>query len=383
MFVELHKLGCPMNYLDAGGGLGVDYDGSQSNFHSSVNYTLDEYAADIVSAINDACNQANIPHPDLITESGRALVAHHAVLIIETLGVDQRNHPGDRRLLMVNKNDKENKMISSLREIYYGLTKKNFLENYHDAVQIKEDALTAFNLGYLDLKTRAAVERLFWLISDKIIKMARRLDIIPDDLRPLLDSDSDQYFCNFSVFQSVPDHWAVDQLFPIAPLQRLNVKPTRTGILADLTCDSDGKIDQFIDVHDVKHALPLHEYDGSPYYIGIFLVGAYQEILGDLHNLFGDTYAVHVAVENDGYRILELVDGDTITDVLGYVQYSKKNLMARIRNAIETSLRDKNITLEESGMLLSIYERALMDYTYLTSDHQFYANAVQRFKESV
>lgn len=384
IFVEMHKMGAELKYFDAGGGLGVDYDGSQSNFHSSVNYTMDEYASDVVATVSEVCNQNSVPHPDIITESGRALVAHHAVLIVEALGVNYRTHKSDQRLLIEAKaNSKEHKLISNLREIYVNLTKKNYTESYHDAVQLKEEALTTFNLGFLDLKTRAAVERIFWMICDKIIKIVKSQKVVPDDFEALIHSDADMYFCNFSVFQSTPDHWAVDQLFPIIPIQRLHQKPTRNGVLADLTCDSDGRIDQFIDIRDVKHALPLHELNGEPYYIGIFLVGAYQECLGDLHNLFGDTYAVHVTVEEDGYRILDVVDGDTITDVLGYVQYAKKNLMARIRNAVEVALRKKTISMEESGMLLSMYEQALSDYTYLTSDHQLFASALQRFKETL
>ena len=382
IFAELHKLGAPMKYLDAGGGLGVDYDGSQSNFHSSVNYSMDEYASDVVAAAGEACNQFNIPHPDLITESGRAMVAHHAVLIVETLGVNMHTHQGDRKLLLQNKNKEEGKTLETLREIYHNLSKKNFLESYHDALQLKEETLTSFNLGYLDLKTRANVERLFWIICGRIIKIVRKMDPIPDDLEELVKNDADLFFCNFSVFQSAPDHWAVKQLFPIVPLQKLDQKPKRRGVIADLTCDSDGKIDQFIDLRDVKYSLPLHDPNGDPYYIGLFLLGAYQECLGDLHNLFGDTYAVHVAVEEDGYRILEVVDGDTVTDVLGYVQYSKKNLINKFRDAVEKSLREKMITIQESGLLLSIYEQALGDYTYLTSDPQFFASASQRFQET-
>jgi arginine decarboxylase len=385
IFVELHKLAVPLKFLDAGGGLGVDYDGSQSNFHSSVNYSLEEYAADIVAAIGEACNQAKVPHPDIITESGRALVAHHAVLIVETLGVSPRIHPEDKKLLMAAKDGKdkeENKSIVNLRDIYHSITKKNFLESYHDTVQIKEEVLSSFTLGYLDLQTRSTVERLFWLICEKIMKIVNKIENIPDDLETLVKSYSDLYYCNFSIFQSTPDYWAVKQLFPIMPLQQLDKEPTRKAIIADLTCDSDGKIDQFIDIHDINYSLPLHEPNGEPYYIGIFLIGAYQECLGDLHNLFGDTFAVNVAVDEDDYRILDVTDGDTVRDVLEYVQYSKKNLVARFRSTVETGLQKKNITMEESGLLLSIYEQALSDYTYLTRDHQLFASAVQKFQQT-
>lgn len=382
IFVELHKLGAPLRYIDAGGGLGIDYDGSQTNFQSSVNYTMDEYAADVVNAINEACNSAEIPHPDIITESGRALVAHHAILIFEALGINYRTHESDRKILLENKSKKDPKALQDLREIYHGITKKNFLESYHDAVQMKEEVLTSFNLGYTDLKTRAYVERMFWLICEKILKIGRKLNHVPEDLQALLTGDADLYFCNFSVFQSVPDHWAVKQLFPIVPIQRLQTEPKRRGVLADLTCDSDGKIDEFIDLKDVRFSLPLHDVNGEPYYLGLFLVGAYQEVLGDLHNLFGDTYVVNVAMESDGYRILEVQDGDTASDVLGYVQYSRKNLIARVRNAVELAMRKKNISIEESGLLLSLYEQALGDYTYLTRDHRMYAAAAQRFRET-
>jgi arginine decarboxylase len=362
IFVELHALGAHMRFLDCGGGLGVDYDGSQTNFHSSVNYTLQEYASDIVSQIAEACTAANVPHPDIVTESGRALVAHHSVLIFNVLGTNEILDGQVPEALTGN----EHKIIQQLHETYEGVSRKNFQEAYHDALQIKEEAITAFNLGVLDLKARARVEQLFWATCERILKVVRDLPYVPDELEGLEKQLSDTYYCNFSLFQSVPDHWAVRQLFPTLPIHRLNRAPTRRGVLADLTCDSDGKMDQFIDLRDVKHTLELHAPNGEPYYIGSFLVGAYQEILGDLHNLFGDTDAVHVRLDGDDYRVEHVVEGDSVSEVLSYVQYSKEDLVSRVRRAVEVALREKRLTMAESGRLLRRYEEALEGYTYLT-----------------
>ena len=362
IFVELHALGANMRFLDCGGGLGVDYDGSQTNFHSSVNYTLQEYASDIVSQVAEACNAANVPHPDIVTESGRALVAHHSVLIFNVLGTNEILDGAVPEALTGN----EHKVIQQLYETYEGVSRKNFQEAYHDALQIKEEAITAFNLGVLDLKARARVEQLFWATCERILKVVRDLPYVPDELEGLEKQLSDTYYCNFSLFQSIPDHWAVRQLFPTLPIHRLNRPPTRRAVLADLTCDSDGKMDQFIDLRDVKHTLELHSPNGEPYYIGSFLVGAYQEILGDLHNLFGDTDAVHVRLDGDDYRVEHVVEGDSVSEVLSYVQYSKDDLVSRVRRAVEVALREKRLTMAESGRLLRRYEEALEGYTYLT-----------------
>ncbi len=290
IYVELHALGAPMRYLDCGGGLGVDYDGSQTNFHSSVNYTLNEYASDIVIQVAEACNARGVPHPDIVTESGRALVAHHSVLVFNVLATNE--------ILVGQIPDSvaqdEHPLIRQLWETYDSVSRKNFQEAYHDALQVKEEAITAFNLGVLDLKARARVEELFWATCERILKVVRELPYVPDELEGLEKQLSDTYYCNFSLFQSMPDTWAVRQLFPVIPIHRLNKQPLRRGVLADLTCDSDGKIDEFIDLRDVKPFLELHTPNGEPYLIGAFLVGAYQEVLGDLHNLFGDTDAVHV-----------------------------------------------------------------------------------------
>jgi arginine decarboxylase len=362
IFVELHGLGANMRFLDCGGGLGVDYDGSQTNFHSSVNYTLQEYAADIVSQVAEACNAKGVPHPDLVTESGRALVAHHSILVYNVLATNE--------ILVGQIPDSvakdEHPVIRQLWETYSGISRKNFQEAYHDALQIKEEAITAFNLGFLDLKARARVEELFWAICEKILKIVRDLAYVPDELEGLEKQLSDTYYCNFSLFQSLPDHWAVRQLFPTLPIHRLNKAPSRRAVLADLTCDSDGKIDEFIDLRDVKHFLELHPLNGEAYLIGTFLVGAYQEILGDLHNLFGDTDAVHVKLDGDDYRVEHVVEGDSVAEVLTYVQYSKDDLISRVRRAVEVALREKRLTMAESGRLMKRYEEGLEGYTYLT-----------------
>jgi arginine decarboxylase len=361
IFVELYRLGANMRYLDCGGGLGVDYDGSQTNFHSSVNYTLQEYAADIVSQVAEACNATGVPHPDLVTESGRALVAHHSVLVYNVLATNEIL--GGRMPSAPTKDDHQ--VLHQLWETYTGVSRKNFQEAYHDVLQIKEDAITAFNLGVLDLSARAKVEQMFWATCEKLLKIVRDLTYVPDELEGLERQLSDTYYCNFSLFQSMPDHWAVKQLFPTIPIHRLNQQPLRRGIIADLTCDSDGKIDQFIDLRDVKGFLELHSPNGGEYLIATFLVGAYQEILGDLHNLFGDTDAVHVKVDGDDYTVEKVVKGDSVAEVLSYVQYNKGDLIARVRRSVEAALREKRLTMAESGLFMKRYEEALNGYTYL------------------
>jgi arginine decarboxylase len=362
IFVELHALGANMRYMDCGGGLGVDYDGSQTNFHSSVNYTLQEYASDVVSQIAEACNAKGVPHPDIVTESGRALTAHHSVLVFNVLDTNQMLLGHIPESLA----DDEHRVIQQLYETFEGVSGKNFQEAYHDALQLKEEGITAFNLGFLDLRARARVEQLFYATIEKILKIVRDLSYVPDELEGLEKQLSDTYYCNFSLFQSLPDHWAVRQLFPTMPIHRLNTKPTRRAILADLTCDSDGKMDQFIDLRDVKHYLELHPKNGEPYYVASFLVGAYQEILGDLHNLFGDTDAVHVKLDGDDYRVEHVVEGDSVTEVLSYVQYTKEDLVSRVRRAVDAAVRDKRLTAVESGRLMRRYEEGLDGSTYLS-----------------
>jgi len=364
IFVELHLMGANMRVIDCGGGLGVDYDGSQTNFHSSVNYTLAEYARDIVSEIAEACNAKNVPHPDIVTESGRALVAHHSVLVFNVLGSNEILTAQTPQLV----GQDEHRIIQQLYETYMNVSVKNFQESYHDALQLKEEAVSAFTLSVLGLRERARVEQLFWAVCERILKIVRDLPYVPDDLEGLEKQLTDTYYCNFSLFQSMPDHWAVNQLFPAMPIERLDQQPTRQAILADLTCDSDGKIDKFIDLRDVKHFLPLHALNGETYHIATFLVGAYQEILGDLHNLFGDTDAVHVKLADDGYSVQHVVEGDSVTEVLSYVQYNKDDLIARVRRAVEVALREKRLTMAESGRLMKRYEEGLEGYTYLSSE---------------
>jgi arginine decarboxylase len=361
IYVELYRLGANMHYLDCGGGLGVDYDGSQTNFHSSVNYTLQEYAADIVSQVAEACNAKGVPHPDLVTESGRALVAHHSILVYNVLATNEIL--GGHTPAPPTKD--EHHVVHLLWETYTGVSRKNFQEAYHDALQIKEEAITAFNLGVLDLNARARVEQMFWATCEKLLKIVRELTYVPDELEGLERQLSDTYYCNFSLFQSMPDHWAVKQLFPTIPIHRLNQQPLRRGIIADLTCDSDGKIDEFIDLRDTKGFLELHSPNGGEYLVATFLVGAYQEILGDLHNLFGDTDAVHVKIDGDDYSVEKVVKGDSVAEVLSYVQYDKETLVSRVRRSVEAALREKRITMAESGRFMKRYEEALEGYTYL------------------
>jgi arginine decarboxylase len=365
IFVGLHRMGAGVRLVDVGGGLGVDYDGSQTNFHSSMNYSTQEYANDVVAAIAEACEEGSVPHPDIVTESGRALVAHASVLVFDVLGSDglvRRPEPAPLR-------EGEHRVIEELHGVWANVSAENVLESYHDVMQLKEEATSLFNLGYFDLPARARMEELYGCCCDRILSVVRNMDYVPEDLQGLERALADTYYGNFSVFQSLPDSWAMNQLFPLMPIHRLDEQPTRRGIFVDLTCDSDGKVDQFIDLRDVRDVLELHEPDGRPYYVGAFLVGAYQETLGELHNLFGDTHTVHVCVEQDGqYRIEHVVEGDSVEEVLSYVQYDRRELSERVRRAIETALRKGGITLEESALLRKRYREGLSGYTYL--DHE-------------
>jgi len=362
VYVELARIGAGVRYLDVGGGLGIDYDGSQTDFESSVNYTLQEYANDVVFRIKSVCDEAGVAHPTIISESGRAVVAYHSLLVFDVLGVsnfDQYEVPPDVP-------EDAPQQVSDMMSIYRDLTKKNMVESYHDAMQAVDEVLTMFNLGSLSLELRAQTERLFWAICSRILRIVRELDYIPEELQGLEALLSDTYFCNFSVFQSMPDSWAIKQLFPIMPIHRLNEQPTRRAVLGDITCDSDGKIDQFIDLRDVRNTLELHPYDGSPYYIGAFLLGAYQEILGDLHNLFGDTNAVHVSLDDDGEVVIDdVIKGDTVREVLAYVQFSADELLAKMRKEVEKAVRTNKISLNDSRQMLKFYESGLDGYTYL------------------
>jgi len=364
IYVELAKAGAGLKFLDVGGGLGVDYDGSSTNWPSSANYTMQEYANDVVATVQEACETAEVPPPDILSESGRALVAHHSVLVFNILDVNEvlagQSPPPVE--------EDEHPVIHQLVDTWRSVSRKNFQEAYHDALQLKEEATSLFNVGLLDLRGRARVEQLFLGCCEAILKIIRELDYVPDDLEGLEKGLADTYYGNFSVFQSAPDHWAVKQLFPTMPLHRLNERPSRRGVIADLTCDSDGKMDQFIELRDVKNCLELHPFNGEPYYIGVFLVGAYQEILGDLHNLFGDTNAVHIALDETGYRIAHVVEGDSVTEVLGYVQYQRQYLVQRVRQANEDALRRGLLTFEESALLMRRFEEGLSGYTYLEKE---------------
>ncbi|MEX2264430.1 MAG: biosynthetic arginine decarboxylase [Bryobacteraceae bacterium] len=367
VYVELAKAGAGLKFLDVGGGLGIDYDGSQTDFESSVNYTLQEYANDIVYHIQAVCDEMNVPHPTIVSESGRAVAAYHAALVFNVLGVAGLGEDENPQELP----PEPEQPVIDLQETNRGLTSKNMLESFHDAQQALDQALNLFSLGYLTLEQRSLAENLYWNICRRIQRLARDLDYFPEELEGLDALLSDTYFCNFSLFQSMPDSWAINQLFPILPIHRLDEEPSRHAVLGDITCDSDGKVDQFIDRRDVKRTLPLHPFNGGNYYLGAFLVGAYQEILGDLHNLFGDTNAVHVRLSPAGEVILEtVIKGDTVREVLNYVQFRSDELVSALRRDVEKALREGRIGYEESGRLLRFYEEGMHGYTYLEDAHQ-------------
>jgi arginine decarboxylase len=363
IYAELARQGAGLEYLDVGGGLGVDYDGSQTNFESSTNYTLEEYAADVVYHIQSVCDEAGVPHPTIVSESGRAVVAYHSALVFNVLGVSTL---GDTTVPDLPRPDDLEQPLIDLIDAYKGLTARNATESFHDAQQALEMALSLFNGGYLPLDQRVLAERLYWAICGKIEKILQQMDMVPEDLQGIQEALSDTYFCNFSLFQSIPDSWAIKQLFPVMPIHRLEERPTVPAVLGDITCDSDGKIDQFIDRRDVKRTLLLHSLTGEPYYLGVFLVGAYQEILGDMHNLFGDTHAVHVRLGDTGEVILdEVVKGDTVREVLDYVEFDAEQLVGKFRTDIESAVRDGVVGYEEAGRMLRFYEDGLQGYTYL------------------
>jgi arginine decarboxylase len=362
IYTELARRGAGLEYLDVGGGLGVDYDGSQTNFESSVNYSLQEYANDVVYHVQSACDDAGVKHPTIISESGRAVVAYHSVLVFGVLGVSEQGENGVAPQLA---DDAEQPLIDMLGT-YQNLSVRNVLESYHDAQQALDNAMSLFSGGYLPLDQRSCVENLFFAVCHKIQRLTKQLEFIPEDLEGLDSLLSDTYFCNFSLFQSIPDSWAIKQLFPVMPIHRLKQRPTRNAVLGDITCDSDGKIDQFIDRRDVKRTLPLHPYEGKPYYLGAFLIGAYQEILGDLHNLFGDTNAVHVSLDDNGEVVLEaVIKGDTVREVLDYVEFDSNSLVRQLRDSVEMAVREGRIGYEQAGRFLKFYEQGLGGYTYL------------------
>jgi len=362
-YVQLRNLGYGIEFVDIGGGLGVDYDGTRSSSsESSMNYSIQEYVNDSISTMVDACVKNNIPQPNIITESGRSLAAHHSVLVFQVLETTTLPEWEEDEQLPENAHE----LVKELYELWDEMNQPRLIETWHDAQQIREESLDLFSLGLLDLVTRAQIEKLYWSIAREVYQMAMNMKHAPEELRKISKMLPDKYFCNFSLFQSLPDSWAIDQVFPIVPISRLDEKPSRTATLQDITCDSDGKIDNFINMKNYTYHLPVHSLNKKePYYIGVFLVGAYQEILGDLHNLFGDTNAVHISVDKSGYQIEQIIDGETIADVLEYVQYSPKKLVRTVESWVTSAMKEGKITVEEGREFLSNYRSGLYGYTYL------------------
>ena len=362
-YANLRKMGYNVDFVDCGGGLGVDYDGTRSsNSESSVNYSIQEYVNDCVSTFVDAANKHGIPHPNIITESGRNVAAHHSILIInvlETASLPEMSEEFEAK-------ETDHQLVRELYKIWDNLNSRNMLEDWHDAEQIREESLELFSHGMVDLKTRAEIEAMYWSVCHEINTLSKGMKHVPDELRNLDKLLADKYFCNFSLFQSLPDSWAIDQLFPVIPIQRLNERPTRKATLQDITCDSDGKIANFVSEGRTIHVLPVHTLRrGEPYYLGVFLVGAYQEILGDLHNLFGDTNAVHLSVKDGSYHIDQIIDGETVEEVLEYVQYNPKKLVRQLEIWVTKSVKQGKISLEEGKEFLNNYRSGLYGYTYL------------------
>ena len=362
-YVQLQNMGFHVEFVDIGGGLGVDYDGTRSSSsESSMNYSIQEYVNDSVSALVDACAKNNLPQPNIITESGRSLTAHHSVLVFEVLETTSLPIWDEKEELGENPHE----LVDELYKIWDNMNQPRLLESWHDALQIREEALDLFGLGLLDLRTRAQIEQLFWSVAREVNEIASDMKHAPEELRKISKLLPDKYFCNFSLFQSLPDSWSIDQLFPIMPISRLDERPDRTATIQDITCDSDGKINNFISSHGANSHLAVHALNNKePYYIGVFLVGAYQEILGDMHNLFGDTNAVHVSVYKDRYEIDQVIDGETVAEVLDYVQFSPKKLVRSVETWVTSSMKAGIITPEEGREFLSNYRSGLYGYTYL------------------
>ena len=362
-YIQLHKMGYNIDFVDCGGGLGVDYDGTRSSSsESSVNYSIQEYVNDCVYTFVDAANKNGIIHPNLITESGRSLSAHHSVLITDVLETTSLPEMSEE----FEPSDGDHQLVKDLYEIWDNLNPRTMLEDWHDAEQIRDEALDLFSHGIVDLRTRAEIESMYWSVCREVNSMAKTLKHTPDELRGLDKLLADKYFCNISIFQSLPDAWAIDQLFPIVPIQRLNERPTRNATLQDITCDSDGKIANFVTNRQATHVLPVHPIKkNEACYLGVFLVGAYQEILGDMHNLFGDTNAVHISVKDGGYHIDQIFDGETVEEVLDYVQYNPKKLVRQLEIWVTKSVKAGKISLEEGKEFLSNYRSGLYGYTYL------------------
>lgn len=365
-YVQLSKLGFNIEFVDIGGGLGVDYDGTRNAAsESSMNYSIQEYANDAVSALVDACTKNNVKQPNIITESGRSLAAHHSVLVFEVLETTCLPQWKDEEEL----SEDAHELARELYDIWDKLNQPRLFESWHDALQIREEALDLFNLGLLDLKTRAQIEKLFWSVAREVGEIASGMKHAPEELRKIAKMIPDKYFCNFSLFQSLTDSWAIDQVFPIIPISRLDERPDRTCTVQDITCDSDGKIANFITNHGTSTSLPVHSIKpDEPYYLGVFLVGAYQEILGDMHNLFGDTNAVHISVYKDHYEIDRIIDGETVAEVLDYVQFNPKKLVRNVETWVTASMKAGHITPEEGREFLSNYRSGLYGYTYLEKD---------------
>ncbi len=365
-YAQLSKMGFKIDFLDIGGGLGVDYDGTRSSAsESSMNYSIQEYVNDAVSQLVDVCRKNGLSQPNIITESGRSLAAHHSVLVFEVLETTQLPSWKDTQEIA----DDADELARELYDIWDKLDQPRLFESWHDALQIREEALDRFSLGLLDLKTRAQIEKLFWSIAREVGEIASGMKHAPEELRKIARMLPDKYFCNFSLFQSLPDSWAIDQVFPIVPIGRLDERPSRTCTIQDITCDSDGKIANFITSHGISPSLPVHSVKkGEPYYLGVFLVGAYQEILGDMHNLFGDTNAVHISVYEDRYEIDRVIDGETVAEVLDYVEYNPKKLVRNVETWVTASMKAGKITPEEGREFLSNYRSGLYGYTYLEKD---------------
>ncbi len=369
VYAELERLGAGVRYIDVGGGLGVDYDGSRTNFESSMNYSLQEYASDVVYRVASVCNARGIEHPTIVSESGRAIAAHHSVLVFNALGASRLDRFNvDADLETASHGDGElPQPVQDLLDAFGSVSERRLVECWHDVQQAREQVHQMFSLGYLSLEMRGLAERLYWATCARVRDVSRRLPRLPEELEGLGGVLTDTYFCNVSVFQSLPDSWAINHLFPIMPLHRLAEKPERSAVLADITCDSDGKVDRFVSLRDVKRALELHELrPGEDYYLAAFLVGAYQETLGDLHNLFGDTHVVHIRLdEAHGWWIEEVVKGDTASTVLGYMQYDPDELYPRFARDCERAMRDGRLSVAEGQALKRFYESELAGYTYL------------------
>ena len=362
-YVNLKKMGYNVDFVDCGGGLGVDYDGTRSSSsESSVNYSIQEYVNDCVSTFVDAANKHGIPHPNIITESGRNVAAHHSILVInvlETASLPEMSEEFEAK-------DTDHQLVRELYKIWDNINSRNMLEDWHDAEDIREEALDLFRMGMIDLKTRAQIESIYWSITNEVAELVHHQKHVPDELRDIDKRIADKYFCNFSLFQSMPDSWALDQIFPIMPIDRLDERPSRNATLQDITCDSDGKVGTYVNNGHQKTYLPLHAIrNGEHYYIGVFLVGAYQEILGNMHNLFGDTNAVHISVDDDSYSIDKTIDGETVADVLEYVQYDPKRLVRRLESWVSKAVAEEKITTEEGKEFISNYRAGLYGYTYL------------------